>query len=232
MASRRVFITGVGRGLGRAIALGLHEHGDEVWGSTRDGGTDLPIAGCVALDLADESTIEAGLASLAQQIDGLDLLINCAAANAQSFGASPGRSGPFDLDSAVFNSVLEVNVTGPMIVTRLALPLLRAGADAMVLNVSSQLGSMELGGRFRGDAAYCVSKAALNMLGLQTAAALRSDRIGVVMMHPGWVQTDMGGANADLTVGEAAAAIISTVDTLTFRDSSRFIRWDGRDHPW
>lgn len=232
MASRRVFITGVGRGLGRAIALGLHDQGHEVWGSTRNGRTDLPIAGCVSIDLNDEATVVDGLASLAEQVESIDLLINNAGAKAESFGASHGRSGPFDLDAAVFNAVLEVNVTGPMIVTKLALPLLRAGADAMVLNISSQLGSIEMGGRFRGDTAYCVSKAALNMLGLQTAAALRTERIGVVLMHPGWVQTDMGGANASLSVSEAADSIISTVDALTFQDTGRFIRWDGRDHPW
>jgi NAD(P)-dependent dehydrogenase (short-subunit alcohol dehydrogenase family) len=77
-----------------------------------------------------------------------------------------------------------------------------------------------------------MSKAALNMLSVKTADALRPEGIAVVMLHPGWVQTDMGGASAPLTVAESADAIVRTVDALTLADSGRFVRWDGSDHPW
>ena len=112
------------------------------------------------------------------------------------------------------------------------LPLLRAGRDAMVINVSSQLGSMALAQTMGADTVYNVSKAALNMLSLKTATAVRDDGIGVVMIHPGWVRTDMGGPSAALTVDESANAIVDTIESLSIEDSGRFIRWDGTDHPW
>ena len=56
--------------------------------------------------------------------------------------------------------------------------------------------------------------------------------VGVVMFYLGWVQMDMGGTNAPLTIAESADAIVATVDGLTVADSGRFVRWDGTDHPW
>ncbi len=232
MATKRTLITGIGRGLGRELAQRLHDDGHEVWGSTRDGETDLDIAGCVALDLADESSIVAAAATLNAAVDSLDLLVNCAAVDARAFGAPENDRGPFDFDADVFNSVMNVNVTGPMLVTRHMFPLLRNGTDPMVLNISSQLGSVQVAAGKGRDTAYCVSKAALNMLSVKSAAALEPDGVSVVMMHPGWVQTDMGGANAPMTVAESGSAIVETLASLTLADTGRFVRWDGTDHPW
>jgi NAD(P)-dependent dehydrogenase (short-subunit alcohol dehydrogenase family) len=232
MQSKRVFVTGVGRGLGREIARTLHEDGNEVWGSTRDGATDLGIAGCVALDLADESSIIGAGSALADRIPSLDLLVNCAGTDARSFGAPDDQRGPFDLDAMTLNAVFNVNVTAPMLIIRSLLPLLRSGVEPMIVNITSQLGSMQVAARIGRDTAYCVSKAALNMLSVKAAAALRDERIGVVMLHPGWVQTDMGGPHASMTVEESSSAIVATVGALTLNDTGRFIRWDGQDHPW
>ena len=232
MTPRRVLITGVNRGLGAALASLLYEAGHEVWGTTRSGDVDHPLSGCIRLELTDESSVVAAASELGARLDGLDLLINCAGADARSFGADPTRRGPFDFDAATFNSVLAANVTGPMLVTRCALPLLRRGRNPMIVNVSSQLGSMKVAATTGDDTSYCVSKAGLNMLGAKSAEALRPDGIGVVMLHPGWVQTDMGGSSAQMTIDESATAIVDTIGTLTLADSGRFIRWDGQDHPW
>ena len=119
-----------------------------------------------------------------------------------------------------------------MVLTRELLPLLQRGTEPLVLNVSSQLGSMQVAASKGRDTVYCMSKAALNMLSVKSAAALRADGIAVVMLHPGWVQTDMGGSSAPLTIAESADSIVRTVDALTLADSGRFIQWDGSDHPW
>lgn len=233
---RRVFITGANRGLGNELARRFIDSGDVVWGAGRPGRTDklrvLHPAGVVEMDLADESSIVEAMADLAVGLDGLDLLINCAGVDARVFAGADAPRGPFDLDAAAFTGVSVINATGPMVVTRQALDLLRRGRDPLVVNVSSQLGSMEVGTSMGSDTAYCVSKAALNMLGVKTAQALRPEGIAVVMVHPGWVSTDMGGPNASLTPQQSAAAIHETVGRLTLADSGRFIRWDGQDHPW
>ncbi len=232
MTQRRVLITGVGRGLGRRLAELLVDQGDRVWGTNRSGDAPGGLQGMLVMEMRDEASVAAGVAAIAAQTDGIDLLINCAGTDARAFGASPTERGPFDLDADTFNAVMEVNTTGPMLVTKHLLPLLRAGEDAMIVNVSSQLASMALAQTMGADTVYNVSKAALNMLSLKTAAALRDDGIGVVMIHPGWVQTDMGGPSAALTIDESARAIVDTVESLSMGDSGRFIRWDGTDHPW
>ncbi|MEP1126081.1 MAG: SDR family NAD(P)-dependent oxidoreductase [Ilumatobacter sp.] len=234
--STTALVTGVGRGLGREIARRLATAGTDVWGTTRDGSIDAELgrslAGCVAVDLADESSIVAGVSVLSSSVESLDLLVNSAGTDARSFGSADDERGPFDFDSATFEAVMSVNVTGPMLVTRHALPLLRRGSGPMIVNISSQLGSMQVAARTGRDTAYCVSKAALNMLGVKSADALRPDGIGVVMLHPGWVQTDMGGGSAPMTVEESSSAIVATIAALTMADTGRFIRWDGHDHPW
>ncbi len=232
-APQNVFITGIGRGLGRELATQLIDDGAHVWGSTRTGEVDLPVAGCVPIELSDEDAIRGGMARLAEGVERLDLLINCAGLDGRNVGVDPRHRGPFDYEPSSFNAVLQINATAPLFITRLALPLLRAAAPgSMVVNISSQLGSMEVAANMGDDTAYCVSKAALNMVTVKGASALRTDGIGVVALHPGWVQTDMGGSAAALTVPESAAAIRKTVAELTPADSGRFLRWDGTDHPW
>lgn len=102
----------------------------------------------------------------------------------------------------------------------------------MIVNISSQLGSMQVAARKGRDTAYCVSKAALNMLSVKAAAALRHEGVGVVMLHPGWVQTDMGGEHAPMSIDDSSRDVVATLQALTLDDTGRFVRWDGRDHPW
>lgn len=232
MTKRRVVITGVNRGIGRELAQRFIDDGHRVWGTSRDGTAPEGVHASVYLDLRDESSVVGAASEIGSATESLDLLINCAGADGRSFGAAPERRGPFDYDAAAFTSVLETNTTGPMLVTRYLLPLLRAGSAPMIVNVSSQLGSMQLAPLIGEDAAYCVSKAALNMLSIKAAAVLRDEGIGVVMLHPGWVVTDMGGPGADLPLSEAATAVASTIESLTIADSGRFVRWDGQDLPW
>lgn len=232
MQPRRIFITGAGRGVGRALTQRFLDAGHTVYGSTNRTPIDLEITGSFTIDMGDEASILAAGAELANQTDAIDTLINCAGVDARAFGGDEGARGPFDVGADIFNSVMNVNVTGPMALTTALLPLLKAGTDSMIINISSQLGSMEVGATMGRDTVYCVSKAALNMLSVKTASALKPDGIGVVMMHPGWVQTDMGGSAAALTIDEAADAIDSTISSLTFADTGRFLRWDGSEHPW
>lgn len=232
----RILVTGANRGIGLELVRAWIGAGHEVWGSARsttpDALRELGPAGIIELDLADEATVVAGLHELAEMVDGLDLLVNCAGVDARAFGVPDDQRGPFEVAAETVAEVVRVNTIGPMLVTREALPLLRAGQDPMVLNVSSQLGSMEVAAEIGRDTPYCVSKAALNMWSVKAAAALRPDGIAVVMLHPGWVATDMGGSSASLTPAASAAAIVETVDRLGPADSGRFVNWDGSDHPW
>lgn len=229
---KRIVITGAGRGLGRALAQRWAEQDHEVWGCTRSGVSDVPLAGCVAMDLGDAASVVRGAAELSSRLEAVDLLVNCAGVDARAFGAPEDPRGPFDVAADVWEAVFRVNVTGPMVLTRELLPLLQVGEDPLVLNVSSQLGSMQVAAGKGRDTSYCVSKASLNMFSVKAAAHLRPAGVTVVMLHPGWVQTDMGGSAAPVSVADAVTSITETVERLSLADSGRFIRSDGSDHPW
>lgn len=234
--TRTVLITGANRGIGLELARQLTARGDRVFGSARESEPASLLgvgpAGCVQMDLADENSINAAMAELATQTQRLDWLINCAGIDARATGGALDARGPFDVTAQTFTDVSVVNVTGPMVVTREALPLLREADGAFIFNVSSQLGSMEFAANAGSDTAYCVSKAALNMLTVKTASVLRPDGIGALMVHPGWVSSDMGGERAPMTPTESAAAMIETFSGVDLGDSGRFVRWDGTTHPW
>ena len=232
---RNVVITGAGRGLGLGLARCFVERGDHVVGTARnpDSATELAelAAEVVELDVASDSSI----AAAAERLGGLgriDVLINNAGINATAVGSGTDERGPLDLGRSEFLAVMDINAAGPMMVTRALLPLLQSPETSMVVNISSQLGAMSFGNRAGNDIAYNASKAALNMVTVRTASDLEADGIGLVCVHPGWVQTDMGGAAASLTIEESASSIAATVDSLTLADSGRFMRWDGTDHAW
>ncbi len=233
--SRTVLITGAGRGLGLGLARHLAARGHRVVGTVRrpDAAAELEAVGArvEVLDVTSDASIDALAASVAD-LGHLDVLINNAGIDARTHGAARTRRGPFDLDRAAIVGVLEVNVAGPMLVTGALLRLLRRADRPVIVNVSSQLGSMSFGREHGLDTSYNASKAALNMVTARTAQALDGDGMTVVSLHPGWVQTDMGGPTAALTIDESAGAIADTVERLGPGDNGRFLRWDGADHEW
>jgi NAD(P)-dependent dehydrogenase (short-subunit alcohol dehydrogenase family) len=105
------------------------------------------------------------------------------------------------------------------------------GEGSQVANITSQIGSMVVGARF-DDLPYSTSKAVMNMVTVQLASQLRDKGISVVAFHPGWVRTDMGGPQADISTEESAGGILSTLEQLGPKDSGSFLCWDGSTHPW
>ena len=102
---------------------------------------------------------------------------------------------------------------------------------ARVANLSSQLGSIANTARF-GTPSYAISKAAQNMATVQLAHALRERGIVVVALHPGWVRTDMGGAQASEAPEESVTGLRTVIDGLGPDDSGRFLDWTGAALPW
>jgi NAD(P)-dependent dehydrogenase (short-subunit alcohol dehydrogenase family) len=101
----------------------------------------------------------------------------------------------------------------------------------LIVNISSNLGSIaenSSGGRY----VYRSSKAALNMVAKSLSIDLADRGISVVMFHPGWVQTDMGGPKAAVTADESVAGMRAVIERLTSADSGRFFTYDGTEIPW
>jgi NAD(P)-dependent dehydrogenase (short-subunit alcohol dehydrogenase family) len=232
----RILITGAGRGIGLELARQYLERGDVVLATARnfnpDAAADLYALAAqhgdrchlLPLDVTDEDAIAAAAVQAGALVDGLDVLINNA-------GVFPRNERPETLDAQVLLQTLHTNAVAPLIVVRELLGLLRSGRRPRILNITSQLGSLTR--RASGRCySYCSSKAALNMLTRSLAFDLQPDGIIAVVVHPGWVQTDMGGAHAPVMVGESARGIIALADGLTPEQTSKFLTWDGREHAW
>lgn len=235
MTGRQVFITGAGRGLGLGLAQHFAAAGDHVIGALRNPASSPELAvvaeRVVSLDVTSQNSIDAAAASIGD-IGHLDVLINNSGIDSRALGGTRETAGIDQLDPAYFMGQMEVNAVGPMMVTRALTPLLVAGTNPVIMNVSSQLGSMVVGDTLGGDIGYNASKAALNMITVKTAVALARDGVCAICVHPGWVQTDMGGPTAAITIDDSAGGLMSVIDNLTMADTGRFLCWDGSEHDW
>ena len=217
-------ITGIGRGIGAELARILMARGDRVVGTVRDAaralldrilrrGGQLKL---ISLDLLDGKTVAAAGAALD---DAVDVLIN----NAGVIG--PSRQSALDMDFDGFAETLMVNTLGPLRVAQAFLPHLRRARSARIITISSRMGSLSSAKSDR--IAYRVSKAAVNKLVQGLATDLESEGIITVAVHPGWVQTDMGGASADISTSHSATGILALIDRLRTADNGRFLNYDG-----
>jgi NAD(P)-dependent dehydrogenase (short-subunit alcohol dehydrogenase family) len=221
-------ITGANRGLGLEFARQLSTRKDDtrIIATAREveKATDLArlVHDVISLDVAEPKSIEE-LAGLLRDRP-IDILINNA-------GISSKGKSIEELDAEDLRQAFAVNAIGPMLVTKALLPNLRAGQRKTVFNITSQLGSIasNRGGSSYG---YRASKAALNMFTVSLANELKKDGFTCVVAHPGWVQTDMGGAGAPLKPEESIAALLRIIDGLRPEDTGKFFNYDGKPMPW
>lgn len=220
-------ITGGNRGLGLEFARQLSKReGVTLIATARDvaKATDLArlVHEVIPLDLQDEESIR----ELGKRLGDrpIDVLINNA-------GVSSDQKTVASLTQAELRRVFDVNAFGPMLVTRHLLAGLRAGSRKTVFNITSVLGS--IAGNSGGSSyAYRASKAALNMLTVSLANELRGEGFTCVVVHPGWVQTDMGGPSAPLTVEQSVTAMLKLLDSLKPADTGRYFNHDGASIAW
>ena len=239
---RRVVVTGANRGLGLELTRQLLAAGDEVVATARQpktadalhklastSGGRLTV---VRLDVGDPDEVGAAALQIGERFDSVDLLFNNAGiwtAPGETDRASSGALA--DLRPEPVLEVLRINAVAPLLVTQALAPRLARAGRATVVNLSSGLGSIE-GTTARGNLAYAMSKAALNMLTRQLAAELAGQGVVVVAMSPGWVATDMGGRSAPLEPDESVHGILNVVDALTPAQSGMFLDHTGVTMPW
>ena len=221
------FITGANRGLGLEFARELSKRADTTIIATArepEKATDLArlVHDVLPLDVADP----ASLAALKDKLKDrpIDVLINNA-------GVSSDAKAIADLELAELQRVFAVNAFGPLLTARALLPNLRAGKGKTVFNITSMLGSIA-GNKGGSSYPYRGSKAALNMLTVCLANELRAEDFTCVVVHPGWVQTDMGGPAAPLTAEQSVTAMLKTLDSLKKEDSGKFFNYDGKHMDW
>lgn len=241
LIASQAFVTGANRGLGLEFVKQLIPRTERIFATCRTPGEadDLNALAdahpdavqVIELDVADPDAMDAALDAVREVTPSLDLLINNAGING---GGSGNRFGALDADT--MTHVLRVNTVAPHILAQKAVDLLEAGAEqqgtAKVINITSQLGSIA---RVQGQAgwhSYRASKAGLNMLTQLLSYDLKPHGIIAIAMHPGWVQTDMGGSNAAITPETSISGILNVTERLTMDDTGAYIDYSGDSLPW
>ena len=219
-------VTGANRGIGLELCRQLAARGDEVIATAREPDSadelrrlDVRVE---PLELRDQASAD----RLARALEGaaLDVLVN----NAGLGGAGPGIG---ELDWEIIADHFAINAIGPMRVAQALLPALRRGRGRKIAHLSSDLASIG-GNQSGGYYGYRSSKAALNMMNRSLAHELRPDGFICLALHPGWLQTDMGGPRAPVPVADGVARVLRVIDTAGPADSGKFVSYSGAELPW
>jgi NAD(P)-dependent dehydrogenase (short-subunit alcohol dehydrogenase family) len=227
-----VLITGANRGLGLEFAKQYAAAGWQVLACCRNPvqadalnavAQGHPHVQIHALDVAELTAIEA----LAQKLHGvpMDLIINNA-------GIYPDRHSGFgQIDYEAWMMAFLVNTMAPLKIVEAFVSNLELGRGKLVATVSSKMGSLD-DNTSGGCYLYRSSKSAVNMVMKSLSLDLTARGIRAVTLHPGWVQTDMGGPNAWITAEESVSGMRRVLENVTRKQSGRFLSYDGSEVPW
>ena len=226
-------VTGANRGIGFGVCRRLAEKNYTVFLTGRDAGKvksaaeklqaeDLDVLP-QQLDVTDAESVEQACATVERRVGRLDALVNNAAIDYDT------DQNVLTADLGRVRQALETNTLGPWRVTLAFLPVLRKSGHGRIVNVSSGAGALK---RMNGRTpAYSLSKLALNGITQMMATALEDDGILVNAVGPGWVRTEMGGANANRSIAEGAASVVWAVTLPDDGPTGGFFR-DGEPVKW
>ncbi|MEJ1963252.1 MAG: SDR family oxidoreductase [Gammaproteobacteria bacterium] len=239
-----VLITGANSGIGLEFAKQYAEKGWVVIATHRHPETPQSLAELGAkfknvraerMDVQSPDEVKALAARMRGQ--PIDVLINNAgifslgdwldrADNRQHFGT---------LDFASFDQFMEINVRGPLLVTESFIDNVRAGAQKKVISITSTIGTISTPEVATNAFWYGISKAALNKATVTLAAVLKKEGIIVVPMHPGAVRVEKQASvkvPGMIETPDSVRAMIGTIDSLTMKESAKFLNYDGKPLPW
>jgi NAD(P)-dependent dehydrogenase (short-subunit alcohol dehydrogenase family) len=228
----RVLITGANRGIGLGLTKTLLANGHHVVAATRrpeesaelkalkkQHGDAITLLKC---DVDDAVGVREAAEQLQKYHGSLDVIVN----NAAIF-PEEGDESILEMDLELIERAFKTNVIGAARVIQCFGPLLFESNRPRILNVSSSLGSIS-DKHDHGNYAYSISKAALNMFSRACAAEFRSKNAVVVAISPGWVRTDMGGQNADISAEESAQSLAHAIAIIGPDENGKFLDRYGK----
>jgi NAD(P)-dependent dehydrogenase (short-subunit alcohol dehydrogenase family) len=231
MASKTFVITGANRGIGLELAKQALISGHQVFAGVRRANLSLELKDLqdqfsgklkiIDLDVQTDQSTKKFAESLG--VESVDVLIN----NAGVYLKDDGRVDA--IDPAKVLETLNTNAVGAIRVTQALLPLLRRSKAACVANITSQMGSIA-DNSSGSSLAYRMSKAAMNMFAKNLAVEERE--IKVLSLHPGWVQTSMGGKGAPIAPSASAEGLLKVIETTPRDVSGKFFTYSGKELPW
>lgn len=228
-----ILVTGANRGIGLEFVRQYAKAGWRVYACCRAPQRAVALNEIISgtsnvtvhqLDVADHTLIDALGTALSNE--PVDVLLN----NAGTYGA-PQRQNLGELDYESWAHTLRVNTMGPVRMVERLLPNLERGQRRLIVTITSLMGSIA-DNTSGGSYLYRTSKAALNAAMKSVALDLAPRGIHVLLLHPGWVKTDMGGPHALITPQDSVHAIRQRVEMFTPDQSGMFLNYDGHEYPW
>ena len=228
-----IMIVGATRGIGLELTKQYANEGNQVIACARDT-SNSPLLDEVAsssdnikieqLDIADPASIESASDRIGESIIDSVIIV------AGWVGGMPDNQTIDNINIDEWHNTLNINTIGPLLVAKAFKANLAASGKGNLMILSSQLAASTwpMGGMY----IYSTTKAAVSKVGQILALDWAEDPIIVSIMHPGWVQTDMGGPTAEITAEESASGIRNVISGLTKEDSGNFYKWNGDIHPW
>jgi NAD(P)-dependent dehydrogenase (short-subunit alcohol dehydrogenase family) len=234
MSEQRIaLVTGGNRGIGLEICRQLAKAGIRVLLGSRDAAKGVAAEkemlavglGVEAreLDVADDESIKQCMSWIRSDLGRLDILVNNAGIMVEENDADPEQ------EIKIVRDTMQTNVYGPLLLSRLAIPIMKSRRYGRIVNLSSGMGSLADMGA--GYIAYRMSKAGINVVTRVLAAETQGMGILVNSVDPGWVQTDMGGRGASRTVYKGAETPIWLATVPEGGPTGGFFR-DRKAVPW
>ena len=224
---KNILITGANRGIGLKFAEVLSAN-NNIYATARDitNADDLKKfdnTELLELDLLDKDSIKSFCSEL-KDIP-LDMIIN----NAGIF--QDEQMEETILDPELWLDEIMINAIGPVVLSQKLKENIMSGNDKKIIFISSQMGSIDdnySGGYYF----YRTSKSALNSAAKSLSIDWKADGISVLMLHPGWVRTDMGGSNAKLDIDTSVSKMLDVINSLDMGKTGTFLNYEGKKLEW
>jgi NAD(P)-dependent dehydrogenase (short-subunit alcohol dehydrogenase family) len=238
MESRNtVLVTGADSGLGYALVqrflqgeynvfAGIYRSAENHASLSAEYGDALAL---IPLNVADMESVCGAAQLVADRVSALDVVLNNAGIHVKE--STFKHLEQLDFSDQHFQQTMDVNTFGPLRVVQQFLPLLEKGRQKLVMNISSEAGSIADCQR-ENQFAYCMSKAALNMQSIILQNYLKPRGFKVLAVHPGWVRTNMGGPEATLHPDESAEGIFQLAARKWNVDDPIYLDYQGKSLPW
>jgi NAD(P)-dependent dehydrogenase (short-subunit alcohol dehydrogenase family) len=231
MTALNIVITGASRGIGYELTLQALELGHRVIAGCRKPSQSLELRALLEthpeklkiheLDVQEHKSVAKFAAAIGNE--PVDILINNAGVYLD------GESAWSELKPELLQETLLTNSIGPVRMSQALLPLLKKSKQPRVANITSLMGSLE-DNSSGGSLAYRMSKTALNMF--TKNLSLDEKELIVLSLHPGWVQTEMGGKRAPLAAKTSAEGLLRVIRGSTLKESGKFFSYNAKELPW
>ena len=222
-----ILIIGANRGLGLEFAKQYSELGHHVFATTRDKSKSDQLVATAnttvfELDLNKDKSIDSFIDEMSSI--KIDILIH-------NSGIFRDEQLSEDLEIDAWMNEMRINAITPIILARKLKQNVLEGKDKKIIFISSQMGSIDdnYSGRFYF---YRSSKSALNSAAKSLAIDWKDKNISVLMLHPGWVKTDMGGKSAKLEIPDSIQRMIQVISDLNLETSGSFVNYEGNKLEW